>query len=93
MTPGAQPEPSGIYFFHEFLRVLQLRHFLANHLSYPRRNRPYPLSQMVLALVCPIVDAAGDVFRRGALQGGSSFLSRLPGQSWPLRKAPGDRRR
>jgi hypothetical protein len=45
----------GIYFFHEFLRVLQFRHCLATHLSYPRRNHRYPLSQMILALVYPIV--------------------------------------
>jgi hypothetical protein len=31
--------------------VLQLRNFLAQHLSYPRPNHPYSLSQMVLALV------------------------------------------
>lgn len=35
----------GVYFFHEFLRVLQLRHFLARHLTYPRRNNRYHLSQ------------------------------------------------
>src|SRR5216117_4295845 len=45
----------GVYFFHEFLRVLQLRHFLATHLTYPRRNNRYHLSQMILALVYPIV--------------------------------------
>src|SRR5450759_382274 len=45
----------GIYFFHEFLRVLQLRHFLATHLTYPRRNKRYHLSQMILALVYPMV--------------------------------------
>ena len=45
----------GVYFFHEFLRVLQLRHFLARHLTYPRRNSRYHLSQMILALVYPIV--------------------------------------
>ncbi|MFZ3331155.1 MAG: IS1380 family transposase [Candidatus Acidiferrales bacterium] len=45
----------GVYFFHEFLRVLQLRHFLARHLTYPRRNNRYHLSQMVLALMYPIV--------------------------------------
>jgi hypothetical protein len=45
----------GVYFFHEFLRVLQLRHFLATHLTYPRRNNRYHLSQMVLALMYPIV--------------------------------------
>ncbi len=43
----------GIYFFREFLRVLQFRNFLARQLTYPRRNRRYSLSQMVLALVYP----------------------------------------
>jgi len=41
----------GVYFFHEFLQVLQLRDFLARHLAYPRRNRRYSISQMILALV------------------------------------------
>ena len=45
----------GVYFFHEFLRVLQLRHFLASHLVYPRRNSRYHLSQMIFALMYPIV--------------------------------------
>ena len=45
----------GIYFFREFLRVLQFRNFLAQHLTYPRRNHRYSLSQMVLALVYPIL--------------------------------------
>ena len=45
----------GVYFFHEFLRVLQFRNFLATHLNYPRRNNRYHLSQMILALVYPIV--------------------------------------
>ena len=45
----------GVYFFHEFLRVLQFRNFLATHLAYPRRNNRYHLSQMMLALVYPIV--------------------------------------
>src|SRR5437879_13308561 len=45
----------GVYFFHEFLRALHLRHFLATHLTYPRRNSRYHLSQMVLALMYPIV--------------------------------------
>jgi hypothetical protein len=45
----------GVYFFHEFLRLLQLRHFLALHLRYPRRNQRYSLSQMILALVYPLV--------------------------------------
>jgi len=43
----------GIYLLLEFLRVLQSRNFLARQLTYPRRNRRYSLSQMVLALVYP----------------------------------------
>ncbi len=45
----------GAYFFHEFLQVLQVRDFLARHLAYSRRNHRYSLSQMILALVYPIV--------------------------------------
>jgi hypothetical protein len=45
----------GAYFFHEFIRVLQLRNFLARHLLYPRRNNRYHLSQMMLALLYPLV--------------------------------------
>ena len=45
----------GVYFFHEFLQVLQLRDFLARHLAYPRRNCRYTVPQMMLALVYPIV--------------------------------------
>ena len=41
----------GVYFFHEFLQVLQLRDFLARHLAYPRRHHWYSISQMILALV------------------------------------------
>ena len=45
----------GTYFFHEFLQVLQVRDFLAPHLAYPRCNHRYSLSQMILALIYPIV--------------------------------------
>jgi hypothetical protein len=45
----------GVYFFHEFLRVLQVRRFLTQNLDYPRRNRRHSLSQMILALVYPQV--------------------------------------
>jgi hypothetical protein len=44
-----------VYFFHEFLQVLQLRDFLARHITYPRRNYRYTVPQMMLALVYPIV--------------------------------------
>src|SRR6266852_6234245 len=45
----------GILFFNEFIRMLQLRRFLTRHLRYPRRNQDYQLSQMILALVYPII--------------------------------------
>jgi hypothetical protein len=45
----------GVFFFHEFIRVLQLRHCLHRRLRYPRRNHHYSLPQMVLALIYPIM--------------------------------------
>src|SRR6516164_6760816 len=45
----------GILFFSEFARMLQLRRFLTRHLHYRRRNQDYSLSQMILALVYPII--------------------------------------
>jgi hypothetical protein len=45
----------GVHFFHEFLRVLQIRRFLTQNLDYPRRNKRYSLAQMILALVYPLV--------------------------------------
>jgi hypothetical protein len=45
----------GGFFFHEFLRVLQRRHWLHRRLRYPRRHHDYSLPQMVLALIYPIL--------------------------------------
>ena len=45
----------GIFFFHEFTRVLQLRNFLTRHLTYGRPRYDYSLSQMLLALAYPIL--------------------------------------
>jgi Transposase DDE domain group 1 len=45
----------GVHLFHEFLRVLHFRDFLAQQIRYPRPNRRYSISQMLLALVYPIV--------------------------------------
>jgi hypothetical protein len=52
---GSLTHYGGVVFFHEFTRVLQLRDYLARHLHYIRRNQRYTLSQMVLALVYPIL--------------------------------------
>jgi hypothetical protein len=45
----------GVYFFQEFLQVLQLRHFLSRNLRYARRDRRHNLSQMILAFMYPLV--------------------------------------
>ena len=45
----------GVLFFHEFTRVLQLRRCFTRHLKYPRRNHRYELSQILLALIFPIL--------------------------------------
>jgi len=45
----------GIFFFQEFLRVLQFRHFLALQLRDFRVRHDYPLSQMLLTLVYPVI--------------------------------------
>lgn len=52
---GSLTHYGGVFFFHEFLRVLQLRHHLHRRLRYPRRNPDYSLPQILLALVYPIV--------------------------------------
>src|SRR5260370_32802442 len=70
----------GVYFLNEFLRVLQFRHFLDRHLTSPRRNSRYHLSQMILALMYPIVlgldrlETASFLRSNGTFQ----FLTGLP---------------
>ena len=54
-NPSGLTHYGGTFFFREFLRVLQIRHFLHRHLHYPRRKQRYSLPQMLLALVYPIV--------------------------------------
>ena len=52
---GGLTHYGGIFFFQEFLRVLQFRRFLAQQLREFRSHHDYSLSQMVLALIYPIV--------------------------------------
>ena len=52
---GGLTHYGGILYFNEFTRVLQLRRFLSRHLQYFRRNHRYVLSQMIMALVYPII--------------------------------------
>src|SRR5271169_4154952 len=45
----------GVFFFQEVLRVLQFRHFIALRLGDFRVPNDYPLSQMLLTLVYPVI--------------------------------------
>src|ERR1017187_3258256 len=69
----------GIFFFHEFLRVLQLRDFLARHLAFSRKGR-YSVSQMILALVYPIVLGLDRIETASFLRSNGTFqyLTGLP---------------
>src|SRR5258708_20165787 len=88
----------GVYFFHEFIRVLQLRHWLYRKLNYPRRNQRYTLSQISLALVYPIVLGLDRIETASFLRANGTFqyLTGLPSYPDPqtlrrfLSQAPSD---
>jgi len=73
----------GIYFFREFLRVLQFRNFLAHQLTYARRNRRYSLSQMILALVYPLVLGLDRLETASFLRSNGTFQYLTGLQSFP----------
>src|ERR1039458_7290138 len=75
----------GFFFFHEFIRVLQLRRFLTRHLVYPRRNQRYELSQMLLALVYPIILGLDRLETASLLRANGTFqyLTGLPSYPGP----------
>lgn len=73
----------GVYFFHEFLRVLQLRNFLALRLRYPRRNHRYSVSQMILALVYPLVLGLDRLESAAFLRSNGTFQYLTGLQSFP----------
>lgn len=70
----------GAYFFHEFLRVLQLRDFFAQQIRYSRRNQRYSVPQMLLALVYPIVLGLDRIETASFLRSNGTFqyLTGLP---------------
>ncbi len=86
----------GVYFFHEFIRVLQLRNVLARYMVYPRRNHRYSLSQMILALVYPIVLGLDRLETASLLRSNGTFQYLTGLQNFPdpqtlrrfLRQAP-----
>jgi len=73
----------GVYFFREFLQVLQFRNFLAHQLAYPRRNRRYSLSQMILALVYPLVLGLDRLETASFLRSNGTFQYLTGLQSFP----------
>jgi hypothetical protein len=70
----------GTYFFHEFLGVLQLRNFLAQQIRYHRRNHDYSVSQILLALMYPIVLGLDRIETASFLRSNGTFqyLTGLP---------------
>ena len=79
-SQGGLTHCGGILFFNEFTRVLLLRRFLTRHLRYPRRNQDYHLSQMLLALVYPIVLGLDRIEMASLLRSDETFqyLTGLP---------------
>jgi hypothetical protein len=53
--------------------VLQLRRFLTRHLQYPRRNQRYEFSQVLLALIYPIVLGSERLETASLLRANGSF--------------------
>jgi hypothetical protein len=72
-----------IYFFREFLRVLQFRNFLTRHLTYPRRNHRYSLSQVIVALEYPIVRGLDRIETASFLRSNDTFQYVTGLQSFP----------
>jgi hypothetical protein len=73
----------GTYFLHEFMRVLQLRDFLSRRLAYRRRNSDYSLSQMLLALIYPIILGLDRIETASLLSSNGSFQYLTGLQSFP----------
>jgi len=73
----------GILFFNEFTRVLQFRRYLTRHLMYPRRNQRYTLSQMIMALVYPIVLGLDRLETASFLRSNGTFQYLTGLQSYP----------
>ena len=73
----------GSYFFHEFLRVLHFRNYVAGQIHYPRRNRVYSVSQMLLALVHPILLGLDRIETAALLHADETFQYLAGLQSFP----------
>lgn len=54
-TAGGLTHFGGIYLLHSFLRQLRLRSFLYQNLSFPQRNNRYTVTELLLALMYPMI--------------------------------------
>ena len=63
--------------------MLQVRRFLTQNLAYPRRNRRYSLSQMILALVYPLVLGLDRLETASFLRSNGTFQYLTGLQSFP----------
>jgi len=77
---------AGIHLLHEFMRVLHFRDFLAQQIRYSRPNRHYSVSQILLALVYPIVLGLDRIETASLLRSNGTFQYRLDCRAFPIRK-------
>src|SRR5258708_21193306 len=70
----------GIHLLHQFLRVLHFRDFLAQQIRYSRWNGAYSVSEMLLALIYPIVLGLDRIETASLLRSNGTFqyLTGLP---------------
>ena len=87
---GGLTHYGGILFFNEFTRVLQFRRFLSRHLLYPRRNQRYTLSQMIMALVNPVILGLDRLETASFLRSNGTFQYLTACRAIPTPKAYGD---
>jgi hypothetical protein len=80
---GGLTHYGGILFFNEFTRVLQFLRFLSRHLLYPRRNQRYTLSQMIMALVYPVILGLDRLETASFLRSNGTFQYLTGLQSYP----------
>lgn len=54
-SSGCLSHFGGVYLFHQFLQQLQVRTFISRRLSYEQRNNHYSTSEIIFALIYPMV--------------------------------------
>jgi hypothetical protein len=71
---------AGIYLFQQFLQRLKIRTYFSQHIPYTQRNNDYTLSEMILALVYPMILGLGKIEVSALLKtnGVFQYLTGLP---------------